>query len=84
MHGESVETLRALLPLIETKTDTKWRDGIEKGVKAWWELMEKRALAPAKPGEPPAHGVGTVAQARRQRHRHLAIPAPAPIGTPAT
>ena len=52
LHGESVETLRALLPLIETKTDTKWRDGIEKGVKAWWELMEKRAMAPANPVNP--------------------------------
>ena len=52
LHGESVETLRALLPLIETKTDSKWREGIEKGVKAWWELMAKRALAPAKPVNP--------------------------------
>ncbi len=52
LHGESVETLRALLPLIETKTDTHWRDGIEKGVKSWWELMDKRAHAPAKPVNP--------------------------------
>ena len=52
LHGESVETLRALLPLIETKTETKWRDGIEKGVKDWWELMDKRAHAPAKPVNP--------------------------------
>ena len=52
LHGESVETLRALLPLIETKTDTKWRHEIEKGVKAWWELMDKRAHAPAKPVNP--------------------------------
>ena len=52
LHGDSVETLRALLPLIETKTDTKWRHGIEKGVKEWWELMDKRAHAPAKPVNP--------------------------------
>ncbi len=52
LHGESVETLRALLPLIDTKTDTHWRDGIEKGVKSWWELMDKRAHAPAKPVNP--------------------------------
>ena len=52
LHGESVETLRALLPLIETKTDTHWRRGIEKGVKDWWELMDKRAHAPAKPVNP--------------------------------
>ncbi len=52
LHGESVETLRALLPLIETKTDTHWREGIEKGMKAWWELMDKRAHAPASPVNP--------------------------------
>ena len=52
LHGESVETLRALLPLIETKTETHWRTHIEKGVKDWWELMDKRAHAPAKPVNP--------------------------------
>ena len=52
LHGESVETLRALLPLIETKTDSHWREHIEKGVKDWWELMDKRAHAPAKPVNP--------------------------------
>ena len=52
LHGESVETLRALLPLIETKTDTKWREGIEKGMKSWWELMDKRAHVEAKPVNP--------------------------------
>jgi pyruvate dehydrogenase (quinone) len=52
LHGESVETLRALLPLIDNKTDTHWRQHIEKGVKDWWELMDKRAHAPAKPVNP--------------------------------
>ncbi len=52
LHGESVETLRALLPLIETKTETHWRQGIEKSMKEWWELMDKRAHADAKPVNP--------------------------------
>ncbi len=52
LHGESVETLRALLPLIETKTETHWRQGIEKAMTEWWELMDKRAHAPAKPVNP--------------------------------
>ena len=52
LHGESVETLRALLPLIETKTETHWREGIEKSMVKWWELMDKRAHAPAKPVNP--------------------------------
>ena len=52
LHGESVETLRALLPLIDNKTDTHWREGIEKSMTAWWELMDKRAHAPANPVNP--------------------------------
>ncbi len=52
LQGDSVETLRALLPLIENKTDTHWRQGIEKGVADWWVLMDKRAHAPAKPVNP--------------------------------
>ena len=52
LHGESGETLRALLPLLEQKTDRTWRDGIERGVADWWRLLEKRALADAKPVNP--------------------------------
>ena len=52
LHGDCVETLRALLPLLEQKSDTAWRDGIAKGMDAWWQLMEKRALASANPVNP--------------------------------
>lgn len=52
LHGESGETLRALLPLLEQKTDTGWRDGIAKAMGEWWQLMEKRALAKANPVNP--------------------------------
>jgi pyruvate dehydrogenase (quinone) len=47
LHGDSVETLKALLPLLQQKDEGHWRRGVEKAVKDWWELMEKRALAPA-------------------------------------
>ncbi|HEV7158484.1 MAG TPA: thiamine pyrophosphate-requiring protein [Caulobacteraceae bacterium] len=50
--GDAAETLRALLPLLETKTDTAWREHIAHGVKAWWETLEKRAMVPAKPINP--------------------------------
>jgi pyruvate dehydrogenase (quinone) len=52
LHGESVQTLKALLPLLEQKADTGWRKHVETGVKDWWELMEKRAMAPANPVNP--------------------------------
>ena len=52
LHGDSVETLRLLLPLIEHKGESHWRRGIESSVKDWWVLMEKRAHAPAKPVNP--------------------------------
>jgi pyruvate dehydrogenase (quinone) len=52
LHGDSAETLRALLPLLEQKADTRWRDGISKAMQDWWQLMEERAMAPAKPVNP--------------------------------
>ncbi len=52
LQGDSAETLRALLPLLDQKAETHWRRHIEAGMKEWWELMEKRAMAPAKPVNP--------------------------------
>jgi pyruvate dehydrogenase (quinone) len=52
LHGDSVETLRALLPLLDQKEASHWRSHIESEVEAWWTLMEKRALAPANPVNP--------------------------------
>src|SRR3954451_2870429 len=50
--GDSVETLRALLPLLRQKTDTSWRNEIEASVKEWWKTLEERALAGANPVNP--------------------------------
>jgi pyruvate dehydrogenase (quinone) len=52
LHGDAAETLRALLPLLTYKADRGWRDGIEAGVRAWWQTLEARAMAPAKPVNP--------------------------------
>ncbi|MBW3560833.1 MAG: thiamine pyrophosphate-requiring protein, partial [Proteobacteria bacterium] len=52
LHGDSAETLRALLPLLDAKPEGHWRRRIESGMKDWWALMEKRAMAPAKPVNP--------------------------------
>ena len=50
--GDSRETLRALLPLLEHKEDRSWRERIEKQVGEWWELMEERAMQDADPVNP--------------------------------
>ncbi len=50
--GDSRETLRSLIPLLERKTDRKWRENIESGVSDWWKLMETRAMTDAEPVNP--------------------------------
>jgi pyruvate dehydrogenase (quinone) len=41
--GDSVETLRALLPLLEEKPDRAWRKKIEKWTGDWWTTLDRRA-----------------------------------------
>jgi pyruvate dehydrogenase (quinone) len=50
--GDAAETLRLLLPLLDQKTDRKWRGDIEEQVAAWWKLLDERAMQPAKPVNP--------------------------------
>ena len=50
--GDSAETLKALLPLLEEQTDRSWRNSIEKGVADWWEELEARAMHSANPVNP--------------------------------
>lgn len=52
LHGDAAETLRALLPLLEHKDDRQWQEQIALNVKAWWQVMEERAMAPANPVNP--------------------------------
>ena len=52
LTGDSVETLRALLPLLEQKTDPSWRQEIERNVAKWWETLESRAMHSADPVNP--------------------------------
>ena len=50
--GDAKETLMALLPLINQKTNGAWRDGIEGEVRQWWKTLEQRAMQPANPVNP--------------------------------
>jgi pyruvate dehydrogenase (quinone) len=50
--GDSKLTLRALIPLLERKTDRSWQQKIEQEMQEWWQLIEKRANEPAEPVNP--------------------------------
>ena len=50
--GGSKETLQALIPHLKRKEDRSWREGIEKGMKKWWELLDARAKDSATPINP--------------------------------
>ncbi len=50
--GDSAETLRALIPLLERKSDRSWREGVEQGVERWWKVLEARAMNDADPLNP--------------------------------
>ncbi|MGN6319489.1 thiamine pyrophosphate-requiring protein [Trinickia sp.] len=51
--GDSAETLRALLPLLDQKTDDAWRKRIENWTSDWWETLDKRAKESVKRGVNP-------------------------------
>lgn len=50
--GNAVETLRELLPMLDQKTDTQWRDRIEREIEQWKKLEEDRAQVAATPINP--------------------------------
>ena len=50
--GDSGDTLRALLPLLERKQDRSWREEIEHNVARWWNIVEERSLLDADPVNP--------------------------------
>ena len=50
--GEAKETLQALFPLLEQKSERSWRARVEKNVSAWWKTSEERAMAAANPVNP--------------------------------
>src|SRR5205807_7392710 len=49
---DAAETLRALIPRLERKTDRSWREKIEAEVERWWRILEERAHQSADPINP--------------------------------
>ncbi|WGV20186.1 thiamine pyrophosphate-requiring protein [Pseudomonas putida] len=50
--GDASETLRALLPLLEHKTERRWRDKVESWRAHWDKTLHNRALVKADPINP--------------------------------
>ncbi|MGZ5055722.1 MAG: thiamine pyrophosphate-requiring protein [Methylobacter sp.] len=50
--GDSAETLRLLVPLLNKKEDRSWRHRIERNVQKWWETTKDRAMESANPINP--------------------------------
>ncbi|MDB5819738.1 MAG: poxB, partial [Rhizobacter sp.] len=50
--GDSAQTLRALLPLLQHKTDRSWRRKVEADVAQWWKVLEAQAMVEAEPINP--------------------------------
>jgi pyruvate dehydrogenase (quinone) len=52
LAGDSIETLRVLIPLLKKKEDLSWRAKIEREVAEWWKVLEARAMNDAHPLNP--------------------------------
>ena len=52
LSGDVAATLDALLPMLEQKTDTSWRDKIAGWMDDWWETLKDRAMVEANPVNP--------------------------------
>ncbi len=52
LHGDAQQTLQALLPLLERKTDRDWQESLEKKGREWDATEEERAGHEADPINP--------------------------------
>lgn len=52
LTGDCKETLNALLPLLEEKSDRRWQDTIIKNVEAWKKVLYERAMIDTQPLNP--------------------------------
>ena len=50
--GDSGETLRALIPMLDHKQNRQWRTKIEGEITEWWHVLEARAKNSANPINP--------------------------------
>jgi pyruvate dehydrogenase (quinone) len=49
--ADAKAALSALIPLLQKKSDRRWRDQIETNVSHWWEVMDRQALVESDMGD---------------------------------
>ena len=52
LHGDAAETLKALLPLLDRKTDRSWQEKVEGWARQSWAQAAAQAKQPATPVNP--------------------------------
>jgi len=52
LTGDARDTLQALIPLLERKSERSWRTHLEQEIERWWKLMDERAHLAADPINP--------------------------------
>ena len=72
--GDSAETLRALIPLLERKEDRSWRQKIGKEVEDWWKVLEARAMNERQPDQSRSASSGSFRRVCRTTAFFLPIP----------
>jgi pyruvate dehydrogenase (quinone) len=50
--GDSKDTLRALMPMLQRKEDRSWQDKIKLEIDAWWRVLDDRAHQKGDPVNP--------------------------------
>jgi pyruvate dehydrogenase (quinone) len=50
--GDAKATLQALIPLLEHKTERKWRETVEENVLEWWQTIQRQSATDADPVNP--------------------------------
>jgi len=50
--GDSAQTLKSLIPLLDKKEDRSWQHTVKKQVAEWWQTLEARAMEAAEPINP--------------------------------
>ena len=80
--GDSAETLRALLPLLQAETGSRLaQDTSKAGRQKWWKTLEDRAMSRRQADQSAARRLGIFAARCPTTRSSPAIPAPAPTGT---
>ena len=82
--GDAKATLRALIPLLQRKTDRAWREQIEADVADWWQTVERAGDDRRRPGQPDADLPRAVPAAARRTRSSPPTPAAPRTGTPGT